>query len=51
MSISTGGASPAMAARLRRELQKHIPEHIDTILKALNEARKVLKNGETFCAS
>ena len=48
MSISTGGASPALAARLRRELQKHIPEHIDTILKALNEARQMLKNSGPF---
>jgi precorrin-2 dehydrogenase/sirohydrochlorin ferrochelatase len=48
MSISTGGASPALAARLRRDLQKYIPEHIDTILKALNEARQMLKNGGPF---
>jgi precorrin-2 dehydrogenase/sirohydrochlorin ferrochelatase len=48
MSISTGGASPAMAARLRRTLQKHIPESIDTILEALNEARQMLKSGEPF---
>ena len=48
LCISTGGASPAMAARLQRELQKNIPEHIDTILKALNEARQMLKNGGPF---
>jgi precorrin-2 dehydrogenase/sirohydrochlorin ferrochelatase len=48
MSISTGGASPAMAARLRRTLQKHIPESIDTILEALNAARLMLKNGAPF---
>jgi len=48
MSISTGGASPAMAARLRRTLQTHIPESIDTILEALNAARLMLKNGAPF---
>jgi len=48
MSLSTGGASPALAARLRRALQKYIPENIDTILEALNEARQMLKSGEPF---
>ncbi len=48
MSISTGGASPAMAARLRRTLQKYIPENIDTILEALNAAREMLKSGNPF---
>jgi len=48
MSISTGGASPAMAARLCRQLQEHIPEHIDSILQALAEARTVLKDGSCF---
>jgi len=44
LSVSTGGASPAMAARLCRELQEHIPGHIDSILEALAEARLILKN-------
>jgi precorrin-2 dehydrogenase / sirohydrochlorin ferrochelatase len=48
MSISTAGASPALAARLQRELQKHIPEHIDSILAALREARQMLKNAGPF---
>jgi len=48
MSLSTGGASPAMAARLRRELQKHIPDTIDATLEALNEARSILKKGASF---
>ena len=48
MSISTGGSSPALAARLRRELQKHIPGNIETILAALNEARQLLKSSEAF---
>ena len=48
MSLSTGGASPAMAARLRRTLQQHIPENIDTILEALNAARQMLKSSAPF---
>jgi len=48
MSLSTGGASPAMAARLRRELQKHIPDTIDATLEALSEARCMLKSAALF---
>jgi len=48
LSISTAGASPAMAARLCRELQEHIPEYIDRMLKALAEARAVLKDESRF---
>ncbi len=48
MTLSTGGASPSMAARLRRELQEHIPEDIDVILAALREARELLKTSPAF---
>ncbi|PKL36023.1 MAG: siroheme synthase [Spirochaetae bacterium HGW-Spirochaetae-1] len=48
MTLSTSGASPAMAARIRRELQKHIPEHIDIMLEALKEAREMLKSDSRF---
>jgi precorrin-2 dehydrogenase/sirohydrochlorin ferrochelatase len=48
LSVSTGGASPAMAARLCRELQEHIPGHIDTVLQALAEARDVMKHDSRF---
>lgn len=47
-ALSTGGASPAMAARLRREIEKHIPENIETLLGKLNDARNVLKGNECF---
>ncbi|MCL1865304.1 MAG: bifunctional precorrin-2 dehydrogenase/sirohydrochlorin ferrochelatase [Spirochaetes bacterium] len=47
-SVSTGGASPAMAARLRREMEKHIPENIETILERLNKARTLLKEDKLF---
>ena len=47
-SLSTGGASPAMAARLRRDLEKHIPSGIELILEKLNLARTILKDDENF---
>lgn len=47
-SLSTGGASPSMAARLRRELEKHIPSGIELILEKLNLARTILKDDENF---
>ena len=44
LAVSTCGASPAMAARLRREFQKEIPENIEEIMDALREARSLLRN-------
>lgn len=48
MALSTSGSSPAMAARLRREIAAHIPENIEVILPALREARELLKNHPAF---
>jgi len=48
LSISTSGASPAMAARLRREMEQHIPENIEIILERLNKARTLLKEDKNF---
>ncbi len=48
MAVSTSGASPAYAARLRRALEKAIPENIDDILAALREARRVLQEDAAF---
>jgi len=47
-SLSTSGASPAMAARLRREIEKHIPEDIDIVLEKLKRVRTLLKEDECF---
>lgn len=47
-ALSTSGASPAMAARLRRELEQHIPENIDVLLEKLKTAKNLLKSHRTF---
>ena len=47
-ALSTAGASPAMAARLRREIEKHIPENIDQVLEKLKTARTLLKGDDCF---
>ena len=47
-ALSTGGASPAYAARIRRALEKDIPEDIDVILDRLRRAREILKSDEAF---
>jgi precorrin-2 dehydrogenase/sirohydrochlorin ferrochelatase len=48
MAVSTSGASPAYAARLRRALEKAVPENVDAILAALREARRILQVDEAF---
>jgi len=48
VAVSTGGASPPLAARLRRELQKYVPEDIATLLEALKQARHILHSTESF---
>src|SRR5216684_2302491 len=46
IAISTGGASPAFAARLRRELEKQFGVEYGTLLKVLRAARKLLHRDE-----
>ncbi|MBP7605136.1 MAG: bifunctional precorrin-2 dehydrogenase/sirohydrochlorin ferrochelatase [Spirochaetes bacterium] len=48
MAVSTSGASPALAARLRRELEKAVPENVGDMLAALREARRLLQEDESF---
>ncbi len=43
IAVSTSGASPAMAAKIRRTLEKNLPANIEDILLALQETRKILK--------
>lgn len=48
IALSTSGASPAMAARLRREFESHIPENIEEVLATLRKTRELLKSDKTF---
>jgi len=43
VAVSTGGASPAMAAKVRRLIEQSIPQDIEITLDTLNEARTILK--------
>lgn len=47
-ALSTSGASPAMAAKLRRMLEDTIPCEVDNMLKALRRGREILKTDESF---
>jgi precorrin-2 dehydrogenase/sirohydrochlorin ferrochelatase len=48
VSVSTGGISPSMAARIRRDIEKIIPESIETTLAALQQARALLREDDEF---
>lgn len=48
LSLSTNGASPAYAARLRRELEKIIPDNIEVLLSQLRRMRSILKTHPEF---
>lgn len=44
VAVSTSGISPSLAARMRRKIEKVIPDDIEDVLNALQEARGLLKN-------
>lgn len=46
ISISTGGASPAIARRLRKYIQSLIPTDIEDLLKELKELRSTIPKGK-----
>ena len=48
MALSTSGASPAFAARMRRELEDHLPQGLEEALEGLREIRDMLKNDADF---
>jgi len=48
LALSTSGKSPALAARLRRQIEKHIPEDIEQQLSALAEIRELLTSGKEY---
>ncbi|MCX8123792.1 MAG: bifunctional precorrin-2 dehydrogenase/sirohydrochlorin ferrochelatase [Spirochaetes bacterium] len=43
VAVSTGGASPAMAAKVRRLIEQSIPQDIEIVLDVMNEIRRILK--------
>lgn len=43
VAVSTGGASPAMAAKLRRLIEQSIPQNIEILLDTMNELRMLMK--------
>ncbi len=45
LCVSTGGASPAMAARIRREIEASLPADIEITLEALKAVRSALQKG------
>lgn len=48
VTVSTSGSSPSLAAKIRRDIEKAIPENIEEILSAMRAAREILKNNSSF---
>jgi len=44
IAVSTGGASPALAKQIRKELQQEYGEHYEIFLKGLRDLREHFKN-------
>jgi siroheme synthase-like protein len=50
VAVSTSGASPSYAAKLRRIIEASIPSNTEETLAALKEARNILKNDIRFAS-
>ena len=48
VAVSTSGASPAMAARIRKTIENSLPENIDSVLELMKNVRSLLMNHEVF---
>ncbi len=48
IAVSTSGISPALAARLRRKIEGDIPDDIEDVLSALDQARRLLRNDPDY---
>jgi precorrin-2 dehydrogenase/sirohydrochlorin ferrochelatase len=48
VAVSTGGASPAMAAKLRRRIEESLPGDVEEVLDSLARARDMLKEHADF---
>ncbi len=47
-ALSTSGASPAMAAKLRRMLEDMLPNEVEEMLQVLRRGREILKTDNSF---
>ena len=50
VSVSTGGASPAMSAKIRRLIEDAIPGEIEAVLESLKLIRSLLQDDVDFAA-
>lgn len=50
IAVSTSGASPSLAAKIRRRIEESLPAHIEEALEALRLAREILKKNSSFAS-
>ncbi|HRZ27977.1 MAG TPA: bifunctional precorrin-2 dehydrogenase/sirohydrochlorin ferrochelatase [Spirochaetota bacterium] len=48
IAVSTSGASPSMAARIRREIEKTLPGEIEKTLSRMRKAREMIMHDAEF---
>lgn len=48
VALSTSGASPAMAGKLRRMLEEMLPDEVEDMLQVLRRGREILKTDNSF---
>jgi len=48
VAVSTSGASPSLAAKIRKDIEKDIPSDIEPLLVSLRKIREILKNDVEF---
>jgi precorrin-2 dehydrogenase/sirohydrochlorin ferrochelatase len=48
VAVSTSGASPSLAAKIRKDIEKGIPSDIEPLLVRLRKIREILRNDAEF---
>ncbi len=48
VAVSTSGISPSLSARIRKDIEKNMPDTIDDTLSALQQARILLREDSAF---